>query len=90
MWYARNKNLIRYDQAIFCKYKDCNGCNEYILLPQINDDIDDIIGYNWFDIIEGCYISSVCFSSIEEAIEQRRSTGYKIYNGKITIEKNND
>lgn len=65
MWYSNkiDEKVIDYTKPII---SDSNGFT-YILLPQIEEGSYKVVGYNWFDIINGKYNSCVFFETPQEA-----------------------
>jgi hypothetical protein len=91
MWYSTNENQICYDRPIFAKSKKADDNDDLILVPQIDSTKKEtssayrIIGYNWFNITTGKYISCCFFESASDAVASYKSMGYEIYNGELNI-----
>lgn len=66
MWYE-NQNVLNYSLPIVAY--DSNG-NKNLLIPMIQKGSGyKIVGYNWFDIINGEYGSSFTWKTPQEAVE---------------------
>ena len=75
MWYEEDD--LNFKEPIYAKEK--SGNEEYILLPQVKKGSYVIIGYNWFNMVDGSYNSCSFFDTAQEAVNQYKIT-YNIYN----------
>jgi len=83
MWYKETKEKeLDYSKPIIAEDNEGNKC---LLLPQIEKSSYDVVGYNWFNIDNGEYGSSIFFKTVKDAINARSS--YIIYNCKIIIKE---
>jgi len=95
MWYRENNNLDR-NKPIFAKDFSNSENDTFILLPQIKCGLDKQsiyskhIGYNWFNLRIGEYITDTFSPTIEEAILALKGKNYKIFNGKLEVWREDD
>jgi len=84
MWYSKTVNNLDYSKPIVTIKDNI----ESILLPQIKQTYR-FIGYNWFSLDSGEYCSSCFFETAQAAVDNRLKNGYKVFNVKIRLEKEN-
>jgi len=79
MWYkTTDSSELDYSKPIIAEN---SGKDIFLLLPQIEKESYEIVGYNWFDIKRGKYDSCVCFKTAEKAVQNRK--GHIIKNATI-------
>ena len=81
MWYKK-ANEVDFNTPIFATKES----RTLILLPQHLKHSYEVTGYDWFDVNAGDYNSSCVFETTESAIESRTSSGWSIFNRKLTGE----
>ena len=81
-WYNKEKTKLDYDAPIVA----CNEEFVAVLLPQIKPGNYKIVGYNWFNITTGKYMSCATFPTVKEAVNLYQKT-YEVSNADLVITK---
>lgn len=91
MWYKEtNTKELVYTRPIVAEYRDGR---KQLLLPQIKDKSYIVIGYNWLNLDDGSYGSSMTWETPEEAVQSRleyKGKVYKVYNVFLNVVKDGD
>lgn len=89
-WYIQDKYCnLNYSEPIFATHYSVSG-HEHILLPNVDGGIDNVLGYDWFNLLTGTYTTCQNFQTVGTAILHVTNSGFRVFNGVISIINNKE